>query len=88
MGTKLAMTTSYHPQANAPNERSHLVIEEALRSLVQFPPTDWEEHLPIVEFVINNSVNRDTGFTLFYLDQGQHLRDPVTLLMPRNVETT
>ena len=86
MGTKLAMTTSYHPQANAPNERSHLVIEEALRSLVQFPPTDWEDHLPVVEFVCNNSVNRDTGFTPFYLDQGQHPLDPVTLLMPRNID--
>ena len=68
LGTKLAMTTPYHPQGNSPNERVHTVIEEMLRHLTQYPPKNWDIHLPLIEFAINNSVSRQTGYTPFYLD--------------------
>ena len=77
-GAKLSMTTAYHQQANPANERVHKVIEELLRSLTQYPPLDWDEHLDAVEFAINNSPT-DTGYTPFELDTGQHPRDPRTI---------
>ena len=81
-GTKLAMSTAYHPQSNAPNERSHKVIEELLRSIVQYPPTDWEQQLPIVEFAINNSVVGELGYSPLELNSGETPLDPATLLFP------
>ena len=80
MGTKLAMTTSYHPQSNAPNERSHKVIEELLRSLVQYPPTDWDQQLPVIEFAINNAVVGELGYSPLELSTGETPLDPSTLL--------
>ena len=79
LGTKLAMTTPYHPQGNSPNERVHAVIEEMLRHVTQYPPQDWDTHLPVIEFAINNAENRQTGYTPFYLDTHQHPLDPLTL---------
>ena len=79
LGTKLAMTTPYHPEANSPNERVHAVIEEMLRHVTQYPPTDWDRFLSSVEFAINNAVNRQTGYTPFFLDTGQHPLDPLAL---------
>ena len=81
-GTKLAMSTSYHPQSNAPNERSHKVIEELLRSLVQYPPTDWDQQLPIIEFAVNNAVVGELGYSPLELSTGEAPLDPSTLLFP------
>ena len=81
-GTKLAMSTSYHPQSNAANERTHKVIEELLRSLVQYPPSDWQQQLPIVEFAINNAVMKDLGYSPMELSTGETPLDPATLLFP------
>ena len=61
-GTHLALTTAYHQNANPANERVHKVIEEMLRSIVQFPPLNWDVYLPAVEFAINNAVT-ETGYT-------------------------
>ena len=81
-GTKLAMSTSYHPQSNAANERSHKVIEELLRSLVQYPPFDWDQQLPIVEFAVNNAVVAELGYSPMELNTGETPLDPATLLFP------
>ena len=80
LGTKMAMSTSFHPQTNAANERSHKVIEEMLRCITQLPPTDWDDKLPLVEFAINDAVHSRTGYTPFALDCGQHPANPTTLL--------
>ena len=50
-----------------------------LRHLTQYPPTTWDTYLPLIEFAINNSVNRHTGYTPFYLDCHLHPLDPLTL---------
>ena len=81
-GTQLSMAAAHHPQSNAANERVHLVIEEMLRALVQYPPFNWPEQLPVIEFAINNAVHSETGYTPFELDTGQIPLDPSTLLYP------
>ena len=80
LGTHLAMSASYQPLANAPNERSHQVIEDMLRAFVD-SLTDWDLLIPMVEFAINNHVNVDTGFTPFEIDCGQHPLDPMTVYL-------
>ena len=85
-GTKLNMTTTYHPQSNSANERSHKVIEELMRSLVTYPPFEWDEQLPIIEFVLNNSVNRETGYSPFEICTGEAPLDPASVLFPSAVD--
>ena len=45
LGTKLHMSTAYHPQSDGQTERANRVLEEALRAYVSPLHDDWDEHL-------------------------------------------
>jgi hypothetical protein len=60
MRTTLLVTTSYHPQSDGQSERTNQTVEIALRHLVNASKTDWVDHLPEVEFTMNNSPNAST----------------------------
>ena len=55
MGTRLTMSTTFHPQTNGQSERTIQVLEDMLRACVLDNQGSWEEHLPLVEFAYNNS---------------------------------
>ena len=55
MGTRLTMSTTFHPQTDGQYERTIQVLEDMLRACVLDHKGSWEEHLPLVEFVCNNS---------------------------------
>ena len=55
MGTRLAMSTTFHPQTDGQSERAIHVLEDMLRACVLDHKGSWEEHLPLVEFTFNNS---------------------------------
>ena len=55
MGTRLTMSTAFHPQTDGQSERIIQVLEDMLRACVLDHKGSWEEHLPLVEFVNNNS---------------------------------
>ena len=79
-GTHLLFTPTYHPISNSANERSHQVIEDALRCYVSNVEL-WDEHVPATEFAMNNQINADTGYTPFQIDCGQHPLDPIGVLL-------
>ena len=55
MGTRLTMSTTFHPQTDGQSERTIHVLEDMLRACVLDQKGSWEEHLPLVEFAYNNS---------------------------------
>ena len=55
MGTRLTMSTAFHPQTDGQSERTIQVLEDILRECVLDHKGSWEEHLPLVEFAYNNS---------------------------------
>ena len=55
MGTRLMMSTAFHPRTDGQSERTIQVLEDMLRACVLNHKDSWEEHLPIVEFAYNNS---------------------------------
>ena len=55
MGTRLTMSTSFHPQTYGQSERTIQVLEDMLRACVLDHKGSWEEHLPLVEFSYNKS---------------------------------
>jgi transposase InsO family protein len=61
-GTKLSMSTAYHPQSDGQTERANRTLVQALRSYVSSRHDDWDNHLPLIEFAYNNTVNASTGF--------------------------
>ena len=55
MGTKLTMSTTFHPQTDGQSEMTIKILEDMLRACVLDLKGSWEKHLPLVEFVYNNS---------------------------------
>ncbi|KAG7667409.1 hypothetical protein KSW81_001140 [Nannochloris sp. 'desiccata'] len=72
---------AYHPQSDGQAERHNRTIQDMLRAYVN-PSTrdDWDEHLVALEFAYNNSVNRATGFSPFFMLYGQNPNTPASLL--------
>ncbi|KAD4179023.1 hypothetical protein E3N88_27614 [Mikania micrantha] len=55
LGTRLDMSTAYHPQTDGQSERTIQTLEDMLRACVIDFGSSWETHLPLVEFSYNNS---------------------------------
>jgi hypothetical protein len=82
LGTKLAMSTSFHPQTDGQTERMNRTLEEMLRAFVNYKQNNWDELLPALEFAYNNSKNASTNYTPFVLDTGQNPHTPLSILSP------
>ena len=54
-GTKLNLSTTYHPQTDGQSERTIQTIEDILRACSLDFKGSWEDHLPLMEFPYNNS---------------------------------
>jgi hypothetical protein len=78
-GTKLKLSTAYHPESDGQTERANRTLIESLRSYANARQDDWDTHLHLIEFANNNSVNASTGYTPFYLAYGLHPRTPAAL---------
>ena len=84
LGTDQRLSSAYHPQTNGQVERVNRVIEEMLRHYVKPDQTDWDRHLAMCEFAINNAVHASTQHTPFYLNTGQHPLIPAVLSLPEH----
>ncbi|GKC50797.1 putative reverse transcriptase domain-containing protein [Tanacetum coccineum] len=54
LGTRLDMSTAYHPQTDGQSERTIQTLEDMLRACVLDFGGSWDVHLPLVEFSYNN----------------------------------
>nr|GEX63938.1 putative reverse transcriptase domain-containing protein [Tanacetum cinerariifolium] len=55
LGTRLDMSTIYHPQADGQSERTIQTLEDMLKACILDFRGSWDVHLPLVEFSYNNS---------------------------------
>ena len=55
LGTRLNFSTAFHPHTDVQSERVIQVLEDMLRSCVIGYEGSWDKHIPLVEFVYNNS---------------------------------
>ncbi|GKB60618.1 hypothetical protein Tco_0916804, partial [Tanacetum coccineum] len=55
LGTRLDMSTTYHPQTDGQSERTIQTLEDMLRACVMDFEGSWDVHLPLVEFSYNNN---------------------------------
>lgn len=77
LGTKLVMSTAYHPQTDGQTERANRTLEEQLRSYINDRQTDWDQHLSTLELAFNNSKHASTGYTPFSLNSGREISLPI-----------
>ncbi|GJR00024.1 putative reverse transcriptase domain-containing protein [Tanacetum coccineum] len=77
LGTRLDISTAYHPQIDGQSERTIQTLEDMLRACVLDFGGSWDVHLPLVEFSYNNSYHscmRRASFEALY---GRKCRSPV-----------
>ncbi|GJU54443.1 putative reverse transcriptase domain-containing protein [Tanacetum coccineum] len=82
LGTRLDMSTAYHPETDGQSERTIQTLEDMLRACVLDFGKSWDRHLPLVEFSYNNSYHTSIKAAPFEALYGRKCRSP---LNPRYV---
>ncbi|KAI3814072.1 hypothetical protein L1987_18817 [Smallanthus sonchifolius] len=77
LGTRLDMSTAYHPQTDGQTERTIQTLEDMLRACVIDFGNTWECHLPLVEFSYNNSYHTSIKAAPFEALYGRKCRSPI-----------
>ncbi|GJY83572.1 putative reverse transcriptase domain-containing protein [Tanacetum coccineum] len=77
LGTRLDMSTTYHPQTDGQSERTIQTLEDMLRACVIDFGGNWDVHLPLVEFSYNNSYHSSIRCAPFEALYGRKCRSPV-----------
>nr|GEU94225.1 putative reverse transcriptase domain-containing protein [Tanacetum cinerariifolium] len=77
MGTRLDMSTAYHPQNDEQSKRTIQTLEDMLRACVIDFGNGWERHLPLIEFLYNNSYHASIKASLFEALYGRKCRSPI-----------
>nr|GEV24063.1 putative reverse transcriptase domain-containing protein [Tanacetum cinerariifolium] len=65
LGTRLDMSTAYHPQTDGQSERTIQTLEDMLRVCNLDFEGCWDVHIPLVEFSYNNSYHSSVRCALF-----------------------
>lgn len=79
LGTKLNISSSYHPQTDGQTERTNRTLEQFLRNYVSFSQRDWDSLLTPAEFSYNNAVQSSSGLSPFFLVYGRNPLVPTSL---------
>ncbi|KAI3776128.1 hypothetical protein L1987_45891 [Smallanthus sonchifolius] len=77
MGTRLDMSTAYHPQTDGQSERTIQTLEDMLRACVMDFGGNWDTHLPLAEFSYNNSYHTSIKAAPFEALYGRKCRSPL-----------
>lgn len=76
LNVKLLMSSAAHPQTDGQSERQIRTVEQVLRPYCSLDQNDWDVHLPMVEFAMNNAPSATTGLSPFFVEKGRHPRHP------------
>ncbi|GKA55735.1 reverse transcriptase domain-containing protein [Tanacetum coccineum] len=77
LGTRLDMSTTYHPQTDGQSERTIQTLEDMLRACILDFGGSWDVHLPLVEFSYNNSYHSSMRCAPFEALYGRKCRSPI-----------
>jgi hypothetical protein len=77
LGTKLDISTDYHPQTDGQSERTIQTLEDLLRACAIDFRKGWDRHLPLAEFSYNNSYHASIKAAPFEALCGRKCRSPI-----------
>ncbi|KAD4180494.1 hypothetical protein E3N88_29085 [Mikania micrantha] len=77
LGTKLLISTAYHPQTDGQSERTIQTLEDMLRACIIDFGGSWDDYLPLAEFSYNNSYHSSIGMPPYEMLYGRKCRTPV-----------
>nr|GEW44421.1 putative reverse transcriptase domain-containing protein [Tanacetum cinerariifolium] len=77
LGTRLDMSTTYHPQTDRQSERTIQTLKDMLRACMIDFSGSWDVHLSLAEFSYNNSYHSSIRCTPFEALYGRKCRSPI-----------
>ncbi|XP_039463522.1 uncharacterized protein LOC120436733 [Oreochromis aureus] len=69
-GSKVSLSSGYHPQSNGQSERANQELEAALRCVASSNQAVWSEELPWIEYAHNSMTTSATGRSPFEASLG------------------
>ncbi|GJT56565.1 putative reverse transcriptase domain-containing protein [Tanacetum coccineum] len=96
LGTRLKMSTAYHPQTDGQSESIIQTLEDMLRACVIDFGGSWDVHLPLAKLSYNNSYHLSIRCAPFKALYGRKCRSPILwaeiaenmLIRPKLVQET
>lgn len=85
---KANMSTAFHPQTDGQTERTNAILEQYLRTFMNYQQDNWVSLLPLAEFSYNNSIHSSTRHTPFESTFGFHPRFSLTHPPPIGISAT
>ncbi|GJP61941.1 hypothetical protein CLOP_g19060, partial [Closterium sp. NIES-67] len=70
-GTRLQFSSAYHLETGGQTERANHTMEQPIRVTCD-DVADWEQQVPLIEFVYNNAPSATIRQSPFYLNYGQN----------------
>ncbi|GJW96097.1 reverse transcriptase domain-containing protein [Tanacetum coccineum] len=77
LGTRLDMSTAYHPRTDGQSEFTIQALEDMLRACVIDFGGSWDTHIPLTEFSYNNSYHSSIRCAPFEALYGRKCRSPI-----------
>ena len=77
LDTRLNFSTAFHPQTDGQSQRVIQIMEDMLRSCVIDYEGSWDRHIPLIEFVYNNSFQSSIGMAPYEALYGRKCRTPL-----------
>nr|GFD07723.1 reverse transcriptase domain-containing protein [Tanacetum cinerariifolium] len=86
LGTRLDMSTAYHPKTDGHSERTIQTLKDMLRACAIDFGKGWVNHFPLVEFSYNNSYHASIKAAPFEALYGRKCRSLTTASKFKNVK--
>nr|GEY97376.1 hypothetical protein [Tanacetum cinerariifolium] len=77
LGTRLYMSTAYHPQTDGQSESTIQTLKDMLHACILDFGKGWDRHLPLVEFLYNNNYYTSIKATPFKALYGRKCRSHI-----------
>jgi len=77
MGTRIDMSTAYHPQTDGQSKRTIQTLEDILRACVIDFGKAWDTHLPLIEFSYKQQLSHQHQGCTFEALYGRKCRSPL-----------
>ncbi|GKD72735.1 hypothetical protein Tco_1331017, partial [Tanacetum coccineum] len=77
LGTRLDLSTAYHPETDGQSERTIQTLEDMLRACAIDFGGNWDTHLLLVEFSYNNSYHSSVKCAPYEALYGRKCRTPI-----------
>ena len=84
-GSKLLLSTAYHPQTDGQSERTNQTVEIALRYYITLHQNDWAGHIELIQTAIGAAQSETTKHSPFELMYGFNPAHALDLVAGRSV---